>query len=229
MTNDKHFQFVTDTIKLINRAGAETLKIEPLFADLVSGRGLAEEAIRKVRGSAITPEIREADKRRKSAVVGLNDKLRLSTRNFNPDVQKAARNLTTVFNTYKNTRTSVRSTSIARLSQKERTAAIHNFLLELRGRFFEDAKTAQMEEWMDKLEDSNTTVAHLMSDRRDEAVDKRPQVPMKTARKMLDDTFNQIVQKVNSLSVVEGEDAYREFIVAMNKLITTYRNAMARR
>jgi hypothetical protein len=67
-----------------------------------------------------------------------------------------------------------------------------------------------------------------MRNRRDEAIDKKPQVPMKTARKMQDDAYNAITQRINAL-VVEGEDKYTEFIVAMNKLITAFRNAMARR
>jgi hypothetical protein len=220
MRNDEHFQFYTEVIKLINRAGADTLNIEPQFAEMQHAHRLAAEAIRKVRASALTEEVQLADRQRNTALAGMNDKLRAAQRHFNPEVQRAARSLKTVFDTHKN---------LARLPLKEKTAAVTNFLQELRGRFFADVQTASMEEWLCKLEASNNALATIMRDRRDEAIDKKPQVPMKTARKMQDDAYNVITQRINALVVVEGDGKYREFIVAMNKLITVFRNAMARR
>jgi len=81
----------------------------------------------------------------------------------------------------------------------------------------------------DELENANNALALMMRDRRDEAIAKMPEVNKKTARKILDDVINAITQRINALALVEGEQNFREFAAAVNKLIADFKTRLNQR
>ena len=220
MRNDEHFQYVAELIELVNRFGADTLKIEAQFEELRNAHALADDAFRNIAKSVMTEDVRLLDKRRDTALSGMNDKIRGAGKHFRQEVKDAARRLKILMDAYKN---------IARLPLHEQTSAVHNLMQELRGKFAPDVQTADINEWADELENANNALALTMRDRRDEAVAKKPQVNMKTARKMLDDVINAITQRMNALALVEGEQNFTEFAAAVNKLIADFKTRLNQR
>jgi len=56
-----------------------------------------------------------------------------------------------------------------------------------------------------------------------------PYAAMRQARKMQDAACDIIIRTVNSRAVVEGQEDYIEFIRAMNRLITDFKNILKQR
>ena len=220
MRNDEHFQYFVEVITLVNRHGADRLKIETQFAELLTAHGLADEALRNIAKSALTKDVKLLDKRRDTALSGMNDRLKGAEKHFREEVRNAARRVRIAMDVYKN---------IARLPLHEQTSAVFNLLQELRGRYAPDVQAVDIHEWVDELESANNALAQMMRDRRDEAIDYKPETTMKTARKMLDNAFNATTQRINALVVVEGDADYREFIIALNRLTADFHSRLNQR
>jgi len=220
MRNDEHFQYFVEVITLVTRHGADRLKIETQFAELLTAHGIADEALRNIAKSALTEEVRQLDKRRDTALAGMNDKLKGAQKHFREEVREAARRVRIAMDVYKN---------IARLPLHEQTSAVYNLLQELRGRYAADVQAVEIHEWVDELENANNALAQMMRDRRDEAIELKPAASMKAARKMLDDALNALTQRLNALAVVEGDAGYREFIIALNTLTADFHGRLNRR
>ena len=220
LRNDEFYQFISEVIRLTNLFGADKLKIEELFGELVSAFNLADAAIRYVRGCALTKDVQDLDRRRNNALTALNRKFRNAEKDFDPEVKKAAQNLKVVFNAYKN---------LTRLPMNEKTSAITNFVQELQGRYKAHVRTAMMERWVEDLDRTNNEMILTKGDRRTLAIEKKPEMPFAAARKLLDQIFSAITRRINSLVDVEGDENYRAYILEINKLITVYRNTLAKR
>ena len=220
LTGDEHFQFNAEVIGVINRFGADSLKIASQFEAFTAAHKLADDALRKISKSSFTEDVKQADKRRDTILRGMRDKLKSAQNHFDTEVQKAASNVKIVFDTYGN---------MATLPLYQQTSAVFNFLQELRGRYAADTQKTELDKWTDQLEEANNEVARLMGDRRDETVDKQTEATFKQARKMVDATFNEITKRINALVIVEGDENYKEFITQMNVLITDFKNRLNQR
>ena len=53
LAGNEHFQFHAEMIKLINRSGADSLKVEPQYENLTAAHNLADEALKKITKNAI--------------------------------------------------------------------------------------------------------------------------------------------------------------------------------
>jgi len=122
MRNDEYFQYHTEFIELVNRAGADNLKIEPQFETYMPLYAQVDEALMKIMKSAYTAKIQEADKRRDKVFRGLVDKCRAAEKHFRPEAQQAAEKLKILFNTYGN---------LAKRPLNEQTSGVYNLVQEL--------------------------------------------------------------------------------------------------
>ena len=220
MVNNEHFQYYTEVIELIERTGADTLKIESLFAEMLHAYHLEDEAMMKITKSALTQDIKQKDKERDTTLAGINDRIRAAHKHFNTDVQNAAKKLKILFNTYGN---------VARKPLNEETSAVFNILQELNGKYAADVDTIGIADLVNQLELENNAVAQLMRERRHEAINKQPELTMKKARKMLDNAYDNAIKHVNAFVTIEGEANYKTFLAAMNKLIADFKIIMAQR
>jgi hypothetical protein len=81
---------------------------------------------------------------------------------------------------------------------------------------------------MDALETANKTVDQLMTERYEESEAKTALV-MREVRIKIDDAYNAIIERINALIIVEGEEKYREFVTALNVVIKRYNDIQAQR
>jgi len=218
--NNDHFQYYTEVIELIKRTGAEKLKIESQFNDMLEAYNLEDAALIKITKSVLTQDIKQLDKRRDTALAAINDKLKIAHKHFDAEVRNAAQRLKIVVDTYG---------AIARKSLNEQTSAVYNLLQELQGKYSQDTQKVEISGWITELETSNTALSHSMRERRDEAIERRPEVSAATARKMLDNAYNVILKRINALITLEGDANYKEFTTSVNKLTTDFKNVISQR
>ena len=212
MRNDEYFQYHTEFVELVIRAGADKLNIVHQFEAYMPLYARVDEALMKIMKSAYTAKIQQADKRRDTVFRGLVDKCRAAEKHFRAEAQQAAERLKILFNTYGN---------LAKRPINEQTSGVHNLVQELEGRFAADIQTVGVQEWVVELKDANNAFAELYRQRFDETTE-RTDVVLRKARTELDAAYRTIIERINALVVVEGEQQWTDFIRSLNTVIDKY-------
>jgi hypothetical protein len=218
--NDEHFQFGTEFRDLVNRFGAQALKCEARFNLFLDSYAKEDEALKKIRKSAITDDIREADSRRDRIFSGLASANKTALKHFMPDVQQAAKRLKVLFDTYGN---------LAKKPLNEQTSGVYNLLQDLRGDVYAgDAATAGLTAWIKELETANAAFDNLVKGRYEEAFN-RTDLVLREVRLELDERYRSIIALITALVEIEGETDYADFIRVLNLIIDKYNNILAAR
>ena len=102
LRNDAHFQFYTEFRNLVQKEGAENLKIATQFEAWLPLYDKEDTALKKIQKSAITAQIQEADRVRDEIWGDLVETNTAALRHFDPDVRESAKQLKIVFDTYGN-------------------------------------------------------------------------------------------------------------------------------
>ena len=216
LRNDEHFQFHTEFRGLVDKDGAQNLKIQAQFDAYVPLYQKEDEGIKRVTKSALTGKIHEADKARDDIYSGMVEINEASLKHYHPSVREAAQKLKILFDTYGN---------VSKKPLNEQTSAVYNILQELRGNYAEQARTVGIDGWANELEARNNAFEALVKERFDESAAKTD-VVVKTARVALDAAYDTIVERVNALAVIEGVEQYERFIKTLNTVIAKYTAAV---
>jgi hypothetical protein len=219
LRNDEHFQLHTEVKDLAGKFGTKALKVAAQFEAYLFAYSAEDEALKKVVKSAITADIQDADRRRDQLFRGMVDVNRALLNHFNPEVQGAAKRLKILFDTYGN---------LVQKPLNEETSALYNLLQDLNGKYAADTATAMLTEWAAELGAANEAFSKLMQDRYEETALKTDLV-LKHCRTNVDDAYRAIVERIDALVVVEGEDAYSGFIRHLNAVVDKYSTALSRR
>ena len=220
LRNEEHFLFNTESINLIDSAGAVNLKIEMLMPAYRAAFVNEDKALKKILKSAKTEKIDKADKQRDTTYRGLTNLLRAALDHFNPDVVDAAKRIKIVFDTYGN---------LSRMSMNTETASIYNILEDLKSpEYMRDAEIVQIVEWIDQLKLDNDALEALVRERNDEIAAKT-QLKVNDCRTETDKAYHNIVERINAAIIIEGETPYADFVSKLNAFIERYNNAMAQR
>jgi len=212
LPNNTHFQFYTEFHGLVIKAGAENLGIAPMFAAWLPLYDREDAALKKIVKSAITRQIQDADKARDAIYSGIVATNSAALKHFSADVRGAAERLKIVFDTYGN---------IARKPRNDETSAIYNILQELNGKYAPDAAIVGITAWVAELETRNNAFAALMRERFDETAGQTD-IVLKDARAEVDAAYMAIRERINALVVVNGTQAYENFIRTLNAVIDKY-------
>lgn len=102
------------------------------------------------------------------------------------------------------------------------TGLLTNFCADLKGKYAEQAATLGLTEVVTQLSDANQQVNTLI-EQRDNEYAARTVGAMKTARAATDEAYRQLIQVVNALVLIDGEENYANFIDLQNAVILRYK------
>ena len=173
---------------------------------------IEDEGIKKIHKSAITAEIHAADKARDSIWFGMKKANLLALNHFDPEVVEAGKRLKILFDTYGN---------VAHKPLNEQTSAVYNILQELQGKYSEDVKAVNIEDWVAELKARNEDFDKLMKARFDETTMKSD-IKVKEARLALDDSYRGIMERLAAMALLEGEAKFEPFIRSLNTVTDKY-------
>ncbi len=219
LRNDAHFQFYTEFCSLVERFGAEELKIKVQYDIFLVLFNDLDKALKKISKSAITAEIRKADKYRDKIWSGMVDANKSATKHYNNEMCRAAERLKIVFDTYGN---------IALKPLDEETGAIHNILQDLESKYEKDVATVGLTGWIKELRNANEKFKSLMMNRYDESASKTTLV-IKEVRMKIDEVYRAITERINAAVIIEGEAQYHEFLSMLNAVIKRFADILAQR
>ena len=212
LRNDAHFQFYTEFRNLVQKEGAESLKIAPLFEAWLPLYDKEDSALKKIQKSAITAQIQEADRARDEIYAGMVETNTAALKHFSEEVRSAAARLKIVFDTYGD---------VNRKPLNEQTSAVYNILQELKGKYAPDTALVGISSWVSELEARNNAFADLMRERFDETA-ARTDIVLKETRIEVDNAYFAIRERLNALVVVEGLSVYENFVRTLNAVIAKY-------
>ena len=102
------------------------------------------------------------------------------------------------------------------------TGDLRNFTEDLKNKYADQVAALGLTEVANELEKANEQTATLIK-QRDSENKAREVGLLKRARAATDKAYRQLVKMVNALVMVEGEDAYADFVAEQNSLIKRYK------
>jgi len=219
LRNEEHVQFGVEFSTLVNQQTATKLGIVAEFATHQKAFANENEALNVVVRSSVTDDLSDADALRDNSFSGLRDTVKGSTNHYKPEMRAAAARVQVLFDTNGN---------LAVRPYDEESAALTNLIADLRGSYATEVKTLGLADWITDLEAKNQAFIALKNTRYAEGASKT-HLGMNASRLEVDAAYRAIVNKVNALVIVNGEAAYKTFILELNQRIAKHAAILAQR
>lgn len=219
LRNGEHFQYHTDFKNLVEKYTAEKLSIKQQFEIYLKLYDHEDEVLEKIRKSAITQQITDADTTRDITFKGLTEVVVAAQKHFNTEVRECARKVQIVIDAYKD---------IVKLPYNEETAKIYNLVQDLQTVYATEIATMKIEDWVKELETNNKQFDALMNQRYEEQFAQTP-TNAREIRSQIDLYYRTLVDIINTFSIVTPQQEYNDFIQELNVRIEYYNNTLAQR
>jgi acyl carrier protein phosphodiesterase len=218
LNNEKWFQYFTEFKNLVERLTPEAIDIKEMFIVFLSLYSDADTALVIIRKSAETALLDGADQKRDLTFRGLVDVVKSAHNHFDPMKQNAAFELDIVFDHFGN---------LSIKTPNDETASIYNFLQEIR-KYSAQISLLGLEDWLVELENNNKAYDELVT-KRNISVTSRTSLRMVDVRKQTQDVYRKIIERVEALILVNGEEKYADFVTQLNGFIKQYNDVIAQR
>jgi hypothetical protein len=223
LRNEEWFNFITEFKRFIEEMSPIRLKITRLFAVFLILYAKADEIIEKIRKSRMTPQIAELDKKRDTTFRGLVQTIESNKNHFDSAKRNASESLEVVLKHYGN---------LAIKPYNEETAAIYNFLQELRENYESAIETLELTEWLNELERNNQIFEEAILERNREEASKTD-LRLLDIRQETNRCYRDIIERIEALILVEEDEQekeiYTSFVKILNTNIKRYLDAGAQR
>lgn len=213
MNNGAHFTFMSEILKQAKADTAVTAKAGKLVTDLE--KALAEEDmyIKLTQKSFISDEIALADKERDALYASYKKAVEAFTKMPVGEVAEAAKVL----------RQHLKDYAIDTSAEMHRESGmLTNLVDDLQGRLAAYVDKVSLTPMVEGLKAANNKVIELDHRRTLEKM-SAPTGSTKAARTATDNAYRTLVDMVNSLATVNGEEEYATFINYVNTRITQYK------
>jgi len=218
--NHEHFSFFTQLRVLLDESSAVMQKKVQAQLDALAALYQEEDdAMQKIMGSAVTEKVVEADGERDALFNGLVQAVKVALSHFSSKHRDAAKRLRVVLNAYGN---------LARMTYSAESSGIYNLMQDLNGKYAPDVALLQLTDWVAELEASNQRFNQLYKERGDETAE-RTELIMKECRLKTDEAYRNLIDTLEALAIVEGDEAYRDFARRHNVDIGKFTDMLARR
>ena len=221
LLNNQHLTFHREFEALITEKNATTLDVATAFTAYQAAIEAEDAAMMKVVKSAITDEKEAADMKRDELLTGSFELIRVTTKHFDATKCAAAKRLAALLSTYQGS---------DKAEYNDETSRIRNYIQELRSeKYTADATAIGLTEWIEPLEDANEACATLADQYNTEQRDKNASGKVRTLRLATDKAYRALVERINALTLLNGDEKYADLITRWNTRIDAYRNAISRR
>jgi hypothetical protein len=220
LRNEEWFNFFTELKTFVEETFPEVTDIEALFAVFMELYVMADDLLEQVRKSSFSALIVQYDEARDNTFRGLYGTVHTALRHYDAEKRTAAERLVPLFDHYDN---------VADKPYNEETSTIYNFLQDLRAGKYEPEVTAlDLAGWISELERANKQFETAIFERNREYAGKT-ELTMLDIRKKTGRVYLELVERIEALSLIKGEEAYVPFIKTLNANIDRYLSSINRR
>lgn len=215
LKNNESLTFGREIEAKIVEKGAAELVVDDIFPDYQEKLQSFDDSIVNVSKSYITTQMNEANKQRGSMLVAIMTQIKNTLRHFDLDKQAAAQRLIAFADTF---------VGGQRRSFDDQTSFINNFLQEITAdKYKADVTLVELDDWIKELKKVNDLCASLTVERTAERSQKIGKGGTEIARPAFEKAYNALVEKLNALAIVNGDDKYVELFAWWNARIDHYR------
>lgn len=215
LKNNESLTFGREIEAKIVEKGADNLAIDDIFPDYQEKLQAFDDTIVNVSKSFYTNQMNEANKQRGSLHVAILTQIKNFQRHFDMNKREAAQRLLASANTF---------VGAQRRGFDDKTSFINNFLQELTAdKYKADVTLVELDDWIKELKKVNDLCASLTVQRTAERSQKSGKGGTDMTRPAFEKAYNALVEKLNALAMVNGDDKYAELFAWWNAHIDHYR------
>jgi hypothetical protein len=219
LRNEEWFNFFIEFKTFVEEVSPETLNIVELYAVFLVLFADADTALEKLRKSGFTATVLSLDEQRDDVFRGLTTAVESASHHFDPVLRNAANTLKLLWDHYGN---------LATRSFNEETAALINFIQELRGKFAPAIQTLGLVAWVDELERCNNAFEAVVLERnRDNS--EQPDLHVLALRRKINRCYLDILERIEAVILLQGDDLFVSFVNQLNTNIDRYAVVLNRR
>jgi ActR/RegA family two-component response regulator len=215
MKNEEWFQFFTE----FKEMGSELLKENDGFVRFLSLYTQCDSVLEQIRKSSFTELISGADAKRDMAFRSFRDMVKAMLTHVDVTRQKSASSLMLVLDGYGN---------ISKKGYTDKTASIKNFIQELNDNFNADVVKLGLEDWITRLEDTNSEFQIMVMKRNDEQSEKL-KLSIDDLRKQVGEVYEDMSDYIEANARISKEPGWMVLFNKLNANIIRYRNTIAQR
>jgi hypothetical protein len=216
--NEEHLQYQNEFKDLTEKTGPASLGIEPRWPAYVGLYVQEATVMALINKSALTAELIAADNHRDELFSSLRKRVTADALHYNPDFRQAGTRLQLVIDHYGD---------VPRKSYDKETADLLSLTSELHSTHSADVSLLGLDGWLSELETANNNFNQLMQSRYSED-SLKTQLRMKEVRTEIDHSYLGMVEYINALIVINGQEAYEVYVNELNSRIQRYQNQIAR-
>ena len=217
--NHEHFQYQKELNILLNQINPVKLRIESLAEQHAILFNKEDEALMKIIKNTFSEAKSEIDNERNRIFRGLSDVIKAGLNHYELELRNNAVRIKIPMKTYGN---------VCKMPRNEETSAIYNLINELRDNFLDDVIALNLAPWLDTLEACNSRYEEFVRISYDEDIAKT-ELKMKEVRTNIDVVVRQLLNRVESLMMVDWKDDYIDFVKRLNIMTDKYNVIIAQR
>lgn len=215
LKNNESLTFGREIEASIETEGAAELEIDDIFPDYKEKLQAFDDSIVNIGKSFYTNQMNESNKQRGSLHVAILTQIKNFLRHFNKDKREAAERLIAFADTF---------VGAQRRSFDDQTSFINNFLQELTAdKYKDDVTLVELDDWIKELQRINDLCATLTMKRTAEYSQKSGKGGTEITRPAYEKAYKALVEKLNALAMINGDEKYARLFAWWNARIDHYR------
>lgn len=205
----------------IEELGADTLKITSVFTPFKTALQVLDDSIVRIRKSAYTPEMTQADNERDYSQSGTLGQIDIFQHHYDPTLRNYAISLLPLYDAFKGK---------TRLGFEEQTGVANNLVQELESDKYKAAVEALgLKGWVADLKAKNQVCKNLSTTRIAETGERNTSPKLEASRNLFEKAYKDLVTRLNALAEVNGDAEYLTLFSWWNALIDRYRLIISNR
>ncbi|WFE84783.1 DUF6261 family protein [Parabacteroides chongii] len=215
LKNNESLTFGREIETAIETIGAKSIGIEDIFPEYKEKLQIFDDSIVNISKSPYTDQMNEANKLRGDYHVAIIVEMKNAMRHYDKDKLAAAKRIKTLSDTF---------IGAQRRSFDDQTSFINNFLQALASdQYKEDATLLGLDPWITELKKVNELCSNLTLKRTKERSEKSVKGNTEMTRPVFEKAYAAIVEKLNALAMINGDEKYAELFAWWNSRIDHYR------
>jgi hypothetical protein len=214
LRNEAHYQFLLLVQKLYGVYQSVSAIVKDLLATFDNLLALEGTLVDAVRASEYTLELAETDRRIDRDIVGINSVVAAALHHFDPAMVEAARHIEIRLKSFRG--------AIEKKSYEEESAAVKILLADLQSAaYVQQVATLNLGTWVEELTAAQAEFERLFLLRSDQRAE-RPAERLRDVRKQIEAVYRQIIEHIESYTVLNGDSTTGEFIRHLNDEIAYF-------
>ncbi len=215
LKNNEILTFGREIETAVDTVGADTIGIDDIFPEYKEKLEAFDASIVNISKSAYTNQMNEANRLRRNYHVATIVEMKNALRHYDKDKLAAAERMKVLSDTF---------IGAQRHSFDDQTSFINNFLQELASdQYKADATLLGLDPWIKELKNINELCSNLTLKRTKERSEKSGKGSTEITRPAFEKIYVIVVNKLNALAMVKGDEKYAELFAWWNSRIDHYR------